>query len=400
MKKFFERAAAPTVLALALLGAESANAQDVTVDIGGRLMLDQAFTDIKNVGGTGDDLSVTSSEVRRARLFAKGQFSSAVKYKFEFNHTTGGDIEVTDGYLQFAPKKSKFKVKVGHFKTHNSLEEEASSRFITTIERGAFTDAFGLDRRLGLSVGTAGDKYTLNAGVYGESINSEAPKKNGRAAAIRGTYTPVKTDDTTLHVGASWRYRKAGDDNDLRYRQRPYAHSLDGENTEGFLPSGRIINAGRIVPGVPERFAGSDNLFAVEGLVLHKNMWAAAEYAALSADGSGTNPDADFGGGYIEAGIIFGGKRTYKSSGGTYDRMKVDNPVGEGGMGAVSLVARYDTIDLEDNGYMGQLDTVVLGVDWLPTKNTRLRVNYFNSDAEGGYADSASGINARLGFDF
>ena len=80
--------------------------------------------------------------------------------------------------------------------------------------------------------------------------------------------------------------------------------------------------------------------------------------------------------------------------------MKVDNPLGEGGMGAVSLVARYDTLDLEDNGYLGKLDTIVIGADWLPTKNTRLRINYFNSDAENGFADSASGINARLGFDF
>jgi len=129
-------------------------------------------------------------------------------------------------------------------------------------------------------------------------------------------------------------------------------------------------------------------------------MWAAAEYAILDASGSGDNPDANFGGGYVEAGIMFGGRRTYKSSGGTYNRMEVDNPLGEGGMGAVSLVARYDMLDLEDNGYLGQLDTIVLGVDWLPTKNTRLRLNYFDADAEDGFAESASGFNARLGFDF
>ena len=391
-----------TVSALAVLLAvpSAANAQDATLTIGGRLMLDQAFTNIKNVNGTGEDINVTSSEVRRARLFAKGKFGSAVSYKFEFNHTTGGDIEVTDGFLQFAPKDQPFKIKVGHFKTHNSLEEEASSRFITTIERGGFTDAFALDRRLGLSVGTAGDKYTLNAGIYGESINDDGLSKNGMAAAARATFTPIKTEDTLLHLGASWRYRDAADTSNLRYRQRPYAHSLDSDNTQGFLPSGRIINAGRIVADRDERFAKSDNLFAIEGLILQDNMWAAAEYAIVDAKGADLNPDASFGGGYIEAGIVFGGKRTYKSSGGTYNRMKVDNPIGEGGMGAVSLVARYDTLDLEDNGYLGKLDTIVLGADWLPTKNTRLRVNYFNSDAKNGYADSASGINARLGFDF
>ncbi len=380
-----------------IIFSDLAVAQEATVQIGGRLMLDQAYTDIKNVDGTNTDIDVTSSEVRRARLFAKGNFGSAVKYKFEFNHTTGGDIEVTDGFLQFVPKDKKFAVKVGHFKTHNSLEEEASSRFITTIERGAFTDAFGLDRRLGLSVGTSGDNYTLNAGIYGESINDNSAK--GKAAAARATFTPIKSDETTLHLGASWRYRDAGE-SDLRYRQRPYAHSLDGTNTEGFLPSGRIVNAGRFPGDRSERFAKSDNLFAIEGLLLQNNMWAAAEYSVLGANGSDNNPDADFSGGYIEAGIMFGGRRTYKASGGTYNRMKVDNPIGEGGMGAISLVARYDTLDLEDNGYLGKLDTIVLGVDWLPTKNTRLRLNYFNADAEDGYAESASGFNARLGFDF
>lgn len=401
MQKFLKRGVAPAVLMIAMASANSAMAQDVTIDIGGRLMLDQAFTDIKNIGGTGEDLSVTSSEVRRARLFAKGQFSSSVKYKFEFNHTTGGDIEVTDGLLEFKPKGSNFKIKAGHFKTHNSLEEEASSRFITTIERGAFTDAFGFDRRLGVSVGTAGDNYTLNVGVYGESINDDGRNKDGFAAAARATFAPIKTDETVVHLGASWRYRDAGSgENDLRYRQRPYAHSLDSDNTDGFLPSGRIVNAGRFPADRDERFAESDNLFAIEGLAIHNGFWAAAEYSLVAANGRDDNEDADFSGGYIEAGYIFGGRRSYKSSGGTYDRMKVYNPLGEGGLGALSLVARYDTLDLEDNGYLGKLDTIVLGVDWLPTKHTRLRVNYFNADAEDGFADSASGINARLGFDF
>jgi len=389
-----------STLALTLAFSSTSFAQDATLTIGGRLMLDQAFTSIQNVDGLGTDINVTSSEVRRARLFAKGKFGDSVSYKFEFNHTTGGDIEVTDGFLQFAPKGQKFKIKAGHFKTHNSLEEEASSRFITTIERGGFTDAFSLDRRLGLSIGTAGENYTFNVGVYGESINDDGFNKNGTAAAARATFTPLKTDETIVHLGASWRYRDAGDSGDFRYRQRPFAHSLDSDNTQGFLPSGRIINAGRIVPGLPERFAESDNFYAAEGLIIHNGFWGAAEYSILSANGSGANPDATFGGGYIEAGYIFGGRRSYKSSGGTYDRMKVDNPIGEGGYGAVSLVARYDTLDLQDNGYLGTLDTIIIGADWLPTKNTRLRVNYFNANADNGFADSASGINARLGFDF
>ena len=386
-------AAAALALAAMMTASQTAQAQEATLDIGGRLMLDYTLADIKN-----PDVSVNASEVRRARLFAKGKYGSAVSYKFEFNHTTGGDIEVTDGYVKFKTKDMPVSIKVGHFKTHNSLEEEASSRFISTIERGAFTDAFAFNRRLGVSVGSAGDQHTFNFGVYGEDIN-DSNEKNGHAVASRLTYIPFESNETLVHVGGSWRYRNAADsfdENDtgdlLRYRQRPYAHTLDSTNTDGVLSSGRIVNTGR--------FAKSDNLFALEALAMHNNFWVAGEYAILDAKGGNGNADADFGGGYIEAGVVIGGRRSYKKSGGTFDRTKVDNPVGAGGMGALSLVARYDTLDIQDGPYLGKLDTVVLGADWWPTKQTRLRVNYFDSDATNGAADSASGIMARVGFDF
>ena len=393
MTKFLLRSTG--VAALGFMTAMPTNvfAQDATLKIGGRLMLDYTIADIKD-----PDVSVNASEVRRARLFAKGNYGDAVSYKFEFNHTTGDDIELTDGYVQFKPSELPFSVKVGHFKTHNSLEEEASSRFISTIERGAFTDAFELNRRLGISVGTKGENYTFNAGVYGENINGAAFEKNGNAAAARLTYVPLKTDDTVVHVGASWRYRNNSDSNDpavndgLRYRQRPYAHTFDSSNTDSVLSSGRIV--------ATPRFAKTDNLFAFEALAVHDNLWVAGEYALLSANGAGTNADADFGGGYIEAGIVLGGKRVYKTSKGTFDRTVVDKPVGSGGLGALALVARYDTLDLQDSLYVGTLDTVIIGADWWPTKQTRLRLNYFNADAQNGAADSAHGVAARLGFDF
>lgn len=377
---------AVSALAISLAITPFAAAQDATLDIGGRLMLDYTALDLKS-----PDLDLTVSQVRRGRLFAKGTYGSAVSYKFEFNHTTGSDLEITDGFIQFAPENQQFKIKVGHFKTHNSLEEEASSRFISTIERGGFTDAFELNRRLGVSIGTTQDRYTFNLGVYGEDINSDAPRTNGKAMAARATYLPVKTDDTIIHLGASWRYREASDGSNFRYRQRPYAEVLTSENTDGILPSGRII--------ATPRFAESDNFYGVEALVIHNNLWASGEYTRLDANGAETNPNAQFGGGYIEGGIVIGGRKTYKSSG-SFNRMKVDNPMGSGGLGALALVARYDTLDLEDNGYTGKLDTLILGADWWPTKQTRLRINYFDADATNGAADSAKGITARLGFDF
>lgn len=389
----FNKRLSGAALAFTMASSGQALAQDATIQIGGRLMLDYTIADVNT-----PDVNVDASEVRRARLFAKGKYGDAVSYKFEFNHTTGDDIELTDGFVQFKPKGQPLSIKVGHFKTHNSLEEEASSRFISTIERGAFTDAFDLNRRLGVSVGAVGDKYTFNAGIYGESINGANFEQNGNAAAARLTYLPYEADDTLVHIGGSWRYRNESDSFDetvndgLRYRQRPYAHTFDTGNTNDVLSSGRIVST--------PRFAKSDNFYAVEGLAIHKNMWVAGEYGFLEANGQDGNADGSFSGGYIEAGYIIGGKRSYKKSGATFDRTKVDNPVGSGGFGALSLVARYDTLDLQDGPYQGQLDTIVLGADWWPTKQTRLRLNYFDADATNGAAESANGFVARLGFDF
>lgn len=356
MRDFVKRGTAASILVLGM--ALPALAQDATLKVGGRVQLDYTLADL-----SAPDTDINDTEVRRARLNVSGQYGDSIKYKFEINKASGKSVNVEDAYLQFAPAGSKFKVKAGQFKTHNSLDEQTSSRFISALERSAFTDAFGFDRRVGVSVGTSGSTYTFDAGAFTTNLEEDGGTSEGHAFAARGTFNPVKTADSLVHLGASWRYRKTGDtSDDLRYRQRPYTH---------VAPS-RIIDTGR--------FAESDNFLGAEAAVIHNNFWASGEYAMLDAKGSGVNPDADFGGYYGEIGVFFGGKKTYK--GGKFNRPKVDNPVGQGGYGALSIVARYDQVDLQDAVYTGKLETIVLGADWRPTKQTRLGINYFDSDAE------------------
>lgn len=363
-------------LSLPVMMAPAAYAQDATIEVGGRLMLDYTIAEFEN-----PDFSINNSAVRRARIFASGTYGDSIKYKMEFNKSSGDAIELTDAFIQFVPQGSKFKVKVGQFKTHNSMEEETSSRFTTTLERGAYTDAFGLDRRIGVSVNTSGDTYGFDLGAFGTNVEAENGDEEGYAFAGRGYFNPIKTDDTVAHVGASWRYRAQGDtESDIRYRQRPYTS----------VASSRIIDTGR--------FAESDTLYAGELVFLQDNLWAAGEYALLSADGSEGNDDAEFSGGYVEAGYVIGGRKTYK--GGRFNRPEVDNPVGAGGMGALALVIRYDMLDLDDGPYTGQLDTLVLGADWWATKQTRLGLNFFNVDVKDGTAESGNGVLGRLSIDF
>lgn len=361
----FSAIAATSALAMQAMPPAHAE-EDFTLTVGGRVMIDYAIADADNA-----DLDVSASEARRVRLGVKGAYGSNLKYKAELNTNSSGEINAEDLYLDLKLADTGWSVKAGQFKTPNSLDEQNSSRFMSTLERSAFTDAFEFNRRVGIMAHTKGENYTFSAGVFGDNLEASG-NEEGFALAARATFTPVNTDDALVHLGASARYRETGDmQSDFRYRQRPYTH----------IPS-RAISTGRI--------SDKDTFYGLEALGLFNRAWVAGEYGVTNADVTG-GADADLQGYYLEAGYFFHGKRTYK--GGKFDRPKVDNPITEGGLGALSLVARYDSIDLTDGNIDGgELETLVIGADWWPTKQTRIGLNYFDGDIA--YGTSTSGLDA------
>ncbi len=340
------------------------------LDIGfsGRLQLDYTDSHADNA-----DVNFNDFEVRRAYLGVDGRFSKRVSWGVTGRIDDTGDVSLVDAVIEWDPKGSDFSFTAGHFKTPMSLDESTSSRFSSTLERAAFTDTVEIDRRLGLGLSHSGDHHTFSAGVFGGSLERQ-PFAGGLVVSGRATYSPVSNKENTVHFGASARYRTNNkDDGLLRYRQRPYAHITD-----------RIISTGRI--------ADSDIFLGGEAAFIHKNLWAAGEYTVTMSDCPACLSDPSFSGYYIEAGAFLGGRRVYK--GGKFNRPKVRKPITEGGFGAVSVVARYDGVDLvskDTNG--GDLETITLGVDWWPTDHTRASLNWFQSDATLGNRGSGLGVD-------
>lgn len=316
----------------------------------GRLQVDAGSVNAPEAPGVEDGFG---SELRRARLGVEGDIPGGFGYKFEIDFA-GNEVEVTDAILTYSD--GGLEVAAGQHNPFQSLEELTSSRFSSFIERAAFTDAFGFERRLGVSAQYAGGDVLLQGGVFSDNID-DLPGKSWSADG-RAVYLP-KLGDTQLHLGASVHYADT-DSSSLRYRQRPLVHFT----SERFIDTGSFSSESEFGAGA-------------EAAIVRGRFHAAGEAFWQSVDRPGALADPTFFGGYLEAGVFLtaGDTRGYK--GGTFDRVKPSSPLDEGGLGALQLNVRYDHLDLVDAGLIGGVqDGYYASLIWTPTDYTRLMLNY------------------------
>ena len=317
----------------------------------GRMMFDAGFTNAPDSTGASDGFG---NEVRRARLGASGDMPGGFGYKFEVDFA-GNEISVADAILSY--ENGPIEIAIGQHNNFQSLEELTSSLHTTFIERAAFTDAFGFERRLGASVTYARGDVLAQAGVFTDNLEDTDSKNRGADARI--VFMP-RAGDTQLHFGGSFHYNDLDDPAaQLRYRQRPLVH----------FTSQRFIDTRSMG-------ANSETGYGLEATAIAGRFHAAAEGYWQSVDMPGVTDDPSFFGGYVEAGVFLtDDTRGYK--GGKFDRTKPSSPIGEGGIGSVQFTLRYDHLDLNDAGIVGGRQAgYFAALVWKPTDYTALMLNY------------------------
>jgi phosphate-selective porin OprO/OprP len=315
----------------------------------GRLMYDFAF--VNGPKGYSNKGLGFSNEIRRGRLGVEGTMPGGFGYKFEMDFGAG-DAEFTDAFLSY--KKGNLEFIVGQHNNFQSLDELTSSLHESFIERAAFTDAFGFERRVGASVQYAKDALLLQTGIFTDSIadlnnSTNGDDNNSWGSDSRIVYAP-KMGDNQLHFGASFHYRDLnGASNSVRYRQRPAVHTTDVR----FIDT-NTISLARSETGVGLEAAGIFGPFDIA---------AEAYWQKVGREGAS---DPTFFGGYVEAGYFFTGEtRGYK--GGKFDRTKVLKPFDKGGWGAIALNVRYDYLDLINKGIVGgKQNAFQASLNWKP----------------------------------
>jgi phosphate-selective porin OprO and OprP len=338
-----------------------------SVHVRGRLFVDG--------GALGDDDDLykndNAAELRAARLGIEGGFLQGWRYRLEADFADS-DVDVKDAYIQYGGEViDPAWIRAGQFKTPNSLEELTSARFTTFMERAAITDAFALDRQIGLGGGVGGENWGVDAGLFGQDAEN-VNDNEGYAIAGRGHYAffpgPEGRDENgshAIHVGASARYRNFDNDtfnSEVRYRQRPFFHFTGTRSVDtGAIPDAE----GDVWAGA--EFAWVDGPFSLQSEVA--NTFLQRKHGQEDAN--------NLWGGYLSASYFLTGEhRNYDPEGGTFERVQVIDPLHKGGLGAWEVAGRADYIDLNNEGVKGgEQISYIAGVNWYANDYVRFMLD-------------------------
>ncbi|HEY5622824.1 MAG TPA: porin [Gammaproteobacteria bacterium] len=325
---------------------------------GGRIQLDGAWFD--------DDITPFGSgaEIRRARFVANGTAWDVWKYKLELNFSSDVEAEITDGWLSYNGFKP-VSIIVGHQKVPWGQQSASSSNWQVFQERGmidSFIDTGETGRRrLGIAAIGYGEHWLAHAGFFGEGIDDDSQFNSDWGTAARVVGRAFAEKRKVAAVGGSIYYRNFNGGNDLRFRARPESH----------IGSTRLIDTGDII--------GEKALlmYNAEATGVLGSAHAQFEYVGSHVDRGGL-PNPNFGGFYVQAGYFLTGEsRNYDKKSGKYKRIIPNGIVGDGGIGAWEIAARYSTLDLQSEDIPGGKQwNVTAGVNWWATPSIAFRLNY------------------------
>ncbi len=364
--------AKPPVTRIGWKGSPVFTRDDASFKVKGRIQYDAGL--LMAPASVEDKAKGYSNELRRLRLGGEGKLGAGFGYKLEVE-LSDNSIDAVDTYISY--EKDKWLVLLGNHNSFQSLDELIGDTTGSVMERAAFTDAFGFERRLGLSVQYRAGMLLAQAGLFSDSIDSLVNDADGPdggdendSYGIDGRVVLApKIGKTQLHFGLSahWRDLNRLAEAPQRYRQRPFLHSVNSR----YLATPRIDVSG-------------EYHYGLEAAGVRGPLWWAGELHWLRALRPGL-ADPTFFGGYAEVGYVLTGEtRDYKN--GIFGGVDPDRSLGDGGLGAWQVTARYDRLDMTDRGVVGGTQNAyIAALVWTPIQYLRFNLNYAHID----YMDAA-----------
>lgn len=328
--------------------------------------------------------------IRRARFGIKAtlydHWFAELDLDFAYN-----EVEIKDMFLGYRFNEN-FSIKAGNFKVPMSMERLTSSKYLMGSERPMPVEAFADGRRLGVAGTGWGRHWWASVGVFGREVDIIQKERNrgddGYAFAGRVAYSPVNTEDMTLHIGGYMNYRTPSqsglEDRTVLFRTFPESR----------------VDRRRFVQAEVENV----NHYYTTGLELgfrYRKFLAYGEYIYNNVDryAYGQNNEkvslknADFNGWYASASyMILGENRMYSPDDAEFGAMKMRRKGGN-----LEIAARVSHINLNDfhdeREYVtgGKATSYSASLNWYPVRNVLVGLSYAFMDNDK-YADSKGQI--------
>lgn len=355
--------------------AQQKAGQKMSLNIRGHFMIDGAMfvQDAEDVARFDEQDGL---DIRVARLIAEGSGFDVVSYRIEFDYVRRilGDLWIGIGELPLLGN-----VRIGYLKEPFSMEQIASRKYNTFLERSLAEAIHIPPRRLGIM---AFDSWSNERGTWAVGLFADDPgitfvqdDEFGGALTMRATWLPWYDEPSggrgLLHTGIAFSHREPFR-NTVRFRVRP----------ESFLAS-YAIDTGNIA-------AEAVDLLGTELAFQYGPFSAQSEYIIGFVDPM-AQPDAQIQGVYVTLSYFLTGEsRTYVKSQGVFGQVKplenffrvrtADGSI-QTGKGAWELKYRYSYLDAWDGGRLsgGRIGNHGVGINWYLNPATRVLAEYITS---------------------
>ncbi|MEN3951859.1 porin [Iodidimonas sp. SYSU 1G8] len=333
------------------------------------------MVDFGHISDKYDKQSTSDVQLRKFGLVLDGTLWDDFRFKAEGVVVDDDDLQLEEAYVQYAGFRP-LQITVGNMKTPNGLENFSDLRNLTLVEPNSFSEGYGFEHKLGVSLTWLDEFVRADVGFYegGPSLDKAGIKSDSHGYAIAGRFaTFPEFWDTRLHLGASILYRNYGNpsaSNFVRYRLRPLS---------------RISKL--YYNDTLELSVGGDLFFGVEVAAFHGPFFWESEYGWLRLNdlqikGDFRQPRSTYEGGYLGLGwFITGEERGYRQ--GALVRTNVLRPVFQGGWGAWMVNIRIDYVELVGDAthqYGGEQLGYIAGLNWYINDHVVVKFNYQRSE--------------------
>lgn len=343
-----------------------------TFRVGGRMQYDFSSTfGSRYTGDNGQgDRNITGTEFRRVRLGAQGKLLDPVLYYIEADFA-GSDVSLTYAYLAFQHEFDDLgtgTLYFGNQYTDRAMDDRTSSKWTWFTEKNVISSVLtpGSAYDLGVTGEFVGeDDWHASLGVYkGSASSSKHTKSDDLTVISRAHWDPlVQADDKLLHVGVHGGYERFHD------RDTPFtANSNVGTHYNSSLK----INSDAVMDP-QQSYSYGVELAGLYGPFAFLGEWGQRQVES-HRDPKMTMTGYSGQVGYSLTGEAFG----YDREMGVFKAPEVDNSVFKGGLGAWQLVARYQSLDIENSDFYkgGSGHGTTVGLNWYLNDLVRTMFEY------------------------